>query len=64
MRHRHKAGERFDEPGAAHELEWTGVLWAPVCPTDDVPMVARNPGGWLCCGVCGKRADQNVRADR
>lgn len=51
-------GDRFNEPDAAHLLEWTGDLWAPVCPTDDIPMVARDGAGWLICGTCGVRATE------
>lgn len=49
-------GERYDDPDAAHLMEWTGVDWAPVCPTDDIAMTARDGQGWLCCGTCGVRA--------
>lgn len=48
-------GERFDE-GYGHVLEWTGEVWAPVCPTDDTPMDDRDRQGWLRCGTCGVRS--------
>jgi hypothetical protein len=51
----HDVGDRHRSPGAL-DLEWTGDVWAPVCPTDDVPMADRDEQGWLCCGVCRMRA--------
>jgi hypothetical protein len=47
-------GDRHDD-GIGWVQEWTGDAWAPVCPTDDVPMSGRDDQGWLRCDVCGKR---------
>lgn len=53
-----KVGERF--PGQDGELDmiWTGTEWAPICPTDDVALTARDKKGWLYCTVCRKRVDE------
>jgi hypothetical protein len=48
-----KIGERTADE---KPLEWTGDVWAPVCPRDDRPMDGRDGDGWLCCGTCGLRA--------
>jgi hypothetical protein len=48
-----KVGDRTDD---ARPLEWTGTVWAPVCPNCDTPMVDRDGQGWLRCGTCGRRA--------
>jgi hypothetical protein len=52
-----KAGERVttDEGWV---MEWDGSTWAPVCPKDNVPMAARDRGGWLYCTVCRTRVDK------
>jgi hypothetical protein len=37
-------------------MEWTGDVWAPVCPTDNIPMTSRDEAGWLRCGTCKRKA--------
>lgn len=49
----HRAGDRHDHISGLQE--WDGQVWAPVCPTCDIPMGARDGAGHLCCGRCGRR---------
>lgn len=49
-------GDRHDDGDSL--TEWTGTAWTSVCPVDDVPLVDRDDAGWLCCGVCGRRATE------
>ena len=51
-----KVGERVDDPGSPHVMEWLGNAWAPVCPGCNVAMTTRDAASWLCCGVCGARS--------
>ncbi|GAA2637010.1 hypothetical protein GCM10010399_82720 [Dactylosporangium fulvum] len=53
-----KVGERWIDPSAPYDFEWTGVEWAPVCPADDVAVTERRKDRWLYCGACGVRVDK------
>jgi hypothetical protein len=48
-----RVGDRTDD---AKPLEWTGEVWAPVCPTCDKPMDTYDAEARLRCGRCGLRA--------
>lgn len=50
----HQPGDRHDDSDRL--LEWTGQVWTPVCPVDDVAMGAYDDAGFLCCLACGMRA--------
>jgi hypothetical protein len=54
-------GERCRPDGSAWTLEWVGDAWAPVCPTDDVPMTVHDGCGRLVCVVCERTALGTVR---
>lgn len=55
-----RTGERYDD-SAGHVMEWTGTVWTPVCPTDQIPLDARDGQGWLICRVCRHRVKSLVR---
>jgi hypothetical protein len=48
-----KVGDRTTDE---KPLEFTGSMWAPVCPPCDKPMDAHDEHAKLCCGTCGLRA--------
>lgn len=53
-----KVGERTGPGDDGFVMEWTGTEWAPVCPTDNVALKARDGQGWLYCTICRKRVDR------
>lgn len=55
----HQVGDRHDNGNGTFQ-EWTGAVWALVCPECDVPMAGRDPDGWLACELCGIRAVEAV----
>jgi tRNA(Ile2) C34 agmatinyltransferase TiaS len=48
-----KIGDRTDD---AKPLEWTGDVWAPVCPKCDTVMGDLDEHGWLRCAQCRLKA--------
>lgn len=53
------------QPGDRQDgMEWTGQVWAPICPVDDVPMTEHNALAELCCSVCGVSLIAYRRAGR
>lgn len=60
---RHATGDRHRNLGGLDQ-EWTGQVWAPVCPRDDAVMSGRDAAGQLLCTVCGRTHGEIVEAAR